>query len=883
MIDQLIIPDKKNDPRKHKKIKTRIIRPKHQEMLAACLIGLVAGLIAILIKKGVGWLSGIRIQTTYLLPTWIALPLFGIIGGFIAGFLVQYFAPSAYGSGIPQVKAVLAKVPIPLNLKVAIVKLIGSIATLGSGLPLGREGPTVQTATALSAQLSRWFPNLSKHRRQLIAAGAGAGLAAAFNAPIAGVLFVIEELLKDVSAITLGTAILACFIGDTVSHVLGEPNFKFLSQETLELMAELDAPTSSFALPDIPVCILLGIIAGLLGALFNKSILSSIRFYDKIFGSQMHWRGAIAGLITGTTIVILPNYFRDSAGLREMLLTGNISLAMAASIFVVIFGLVLVCYGSGVPGGLFAPALTLGGALGHIVGLSTQSWAVAQPTTYALVGMGAFFSAVVRVPVTSIVILTEMTTDFNLVLPLMISCVTSYLVGEQLFGASLYDRLLMLKGINLEKKISSSHPWLNHKVATVMQTKVETLSANMTIEAALEVFYRSKHGGFPVLENGKLVGILSHRDWHHILGYEDQKSLVREVMTPKPITISPTSTLNNALYLLNLNQINRLPVIEGDKLLGILTRNDLVKLEKANQLGQNILTPEPSFVVYQTRQPQIGKGRLLVLLENPETAMSLLRFGMAIAADKNYEVECLQVILVPSDASITQTPIKTGKTHLLMKKAVRLGKNWQVPVHTQVRVANDLGSATLETIRERNIDLIIMEYTRSQNPVNDSLFKLIQSLNCQIMFINMGKQSGEFLPTANTVIPATINHFKFNNWLVVNTVKAISEKTLELIPGLISLSKKPRIFTQILGISSENKIQLNQVDEFLKFHLNCQINIISEAIENIGVIKYIVHKHNCDIVIINLTSEELIKELANKHNLLTTSNDFLVIVIGVGG
>lgn len=883
MIDQLIIPERKPNLPKQKKSKTRIIRPEHQEMLAACFIGLVAGLIAVLVKKGVGWLGGIRIQTTYLLPNWIVLPLFGIIGGFVAGFLVQYFAPSAYGSGIPQVKAVLAQIPIPLNLKVAVVKLIGSIGTLGSGFPLGREGPTVQTATALSAQLSRWFPSLSHHRRQLIAAGAGAGLAAAFNAPIAGVLFVIEELLKDVSGITLGTAILACFIGDTVSEVLAEPNLRFLNLETLELVAELDAPTASFSLPDIPVFILLGILAGLLGALFNKSILSSITLYDKTFGSKIHWRGAIAGLITGTVIAILPIYFRDSAGLREMLLTGNISSAMAASIFVVGFGLVLVCYGSGVPGGLFAPALTLGGALGNIVGLLAQSWVVTQPTTYALVGMGAFFSAVVRVPVTSIVILTEMTADFNLVLPLMISCVISYLVGEQLFGGSLYDRLLMLKGINLEQKISNSRPWLDFKVATAMQTRVETLNAEMTIEEALQIFYRSQHGVFPVLENGLLVGFFSHREWHNIVKQQIPKNtLVQDVMTPRPIVVSPTSTLNNALHLLNLHQINRLPVTEGNKLVGILTRNDLVQLESGNQLNRDIFSSsEPSFVVDQTREPEVGKGRLLILLNNQETAMNLLRMGIAIASENNYEIECLQVILVLSDSSLKKTSVKTRKLRLFLEKAVILGKSRQVTVHTQIRVAYNLAAATIETIREQNISQIVMDYPHSRKIVNDNFVQLIQQNSCQLILIKWSKQPG-VLPNLSMSITAPIKSLKSNNLLVINTVKEFSLKTLENLKHLIDLPDKPRIFisqVKVLGISAENKIKLNQAREYLKQNLNCQINTIPEPIENIEAAKSLAQKHNCDIILVNLTSQELIKQITNKNNLLTTSNEFTVMLI----
>ena len=199
----------------------QLLQSKRLAIAEACLIGLVSGLAAVLLGQGVGWLGGWRQHLAHEFPVYIVLPAFGLLGGLLAGWIVERFAPAASGSGMSEVKAVLARVPMPLNLRIAIVKLIGSILVLGSGMPLGREGPTVQIGAALAAQLSRWVPTSPDHRRQLLAAGAGAGLAAAFNAPIAGVLFVVEELLQDISGITLGTAILASFIAAVVSRIYG--------------------------------------------------------------------------------------------------------------------------------------------------------------------------------------------------------------------------------------------------------------------------------------------------------------------------------------------------------------------------------------------------------------------------------------------------------------------------------------------------------------------------------------------------------------------------------------------------------------------------------------------------------------------------------------
>ena len=280
--------------------------------------------------------------------------------GFLAGWLVQRFAPEAAGSGIPQVKATLANVPLNLSWRVAIVKLFSAIIALGSGITLGRQGPTVQVGAGLAAGMSRWVPTSPDHRRQMIAAGAGAGLAAAFNAPIAGVLFIVEELLQDLSGLTLGTAIIASFIGGVVSRLLGGGS--------LDLNLELTRHSSQFSLPEIPFFLLLGLLAGLLGALFHQGLLFSIKIYRRLHVS-LSLRVALAGLISGLIVAMLPQNFRDNTGLRESIITGEANSSLAAIAFVAQFILTLVAFGSGAPGGLFAPSLILGSTLGYLVGV----------------------------------------------------------------------------------------------------------------------------------------------------------------------------------------------------------------------------------------------------------------------------------------------------------------------------------------------------------------------------------------------------------------------------------------------------------------------------------------------------------------------------------
>src|SRR5919199_3448735 len=640
----------------------------------ACLIGIVSGLSGVLLKQGAGWFGSWRVHASHLLPASLALPAIGLCLGLLCGFIIERLEPEATGSGIPQIKGALALFPIPLNLRVALVKLVTSILSMSAGLTLGRQGPTVHIGAALAAQLSHWVPTSPEHRRQMIAAGAGAGLAAGFNAPLAGILFVIEELLRDLSNLTLGTAILASFIGAVISRLLGG--------RTLDLNLQLSNLSSSFTAPEIPFYLLLGVLAGLLGALFNQGLLASLTLYDRL-NLSLPLKIGLAGMICGCVVALLPYSFRDNNGLRELLITGKASWQFTSFAFVAHFVLTLVSYGSGAPGGLFHPSLVMGAALGYLVGVAEfHLLGIGLATNYALAGMGAFFSAVSKVPITAIVIVFEITTDFNLVLPLMMTCGVSYLIADKLAKGSLYQRLLEWRGYTLPTRNVEQSSLAGLTAADLMQPKVETLASQMTLDEAVQAFSRSHHRGFPVVDDGDLVGIITQTD----IANATQNQLPGEtplakIMTPQPITVKPISSLSEVLFLLNRYQLSRLPVTDDRKLVGIITRADIIRAEADKLSGDTEQVeprPEPSYVVYQTRAPAVGKGRLLVTLANPQTAPVLLQLAASIARDRNYEIECLQVISIPRHHNPTQTAVSTTKSRRLLRMAVKLGHREEV-------------------------------------------------------------------------------------------------------------------------------------------------------------------------------------------------------------
>lgn len=832
----------------------------------ACLIGLVSGLSAVLLKQSVGWLGSLRIQASHLLPASFVLPTVGLCLGLLCGFIVERLAPEAMGSGIPQVKGVLAQFPIELNLRVALIKLVSTILSLSAGLTMGRQGPTVHIGAAIAAQLSQWVPTSPDHRRQMIAAGAGAGLAAGFNAPLAGILFVVEELMRDLSSLTLGTAILASFIGAVVSRLLGG--------RSLDLNLQLTNLNSSFTFPEIPFYLLLGVLAGLLGALFNQGLLKSLTLYDRL-NLSLPVRIGMAGMICGCVVALLPESFRDNNGLRLLLLTGEQGWQFTSLALVAYFILTLVSYGSGAPGGLFHPSLVLGSALGYLVGTAQEQLLhFGSPTSFALAGMGAFFSAVSKVPMTAIVIVFEMTTDFNLVLPLMITCVVSYLIADNLAKGSLYQRLLELKGYNLPAQATESSSLAGLTAADLMQRKVETLVSQMSLDDAVQAFSRSHHRGFPVVDDGELVGIITQTDIANATSRQlSGDTHLAEIMTPVPITVIPIDSLSQVLYLLNRYQLSRLPVTEGRHLVGIITRADIIRAEADKLSGTSSpigVTPEPSYVVYETRAPQVGRGRILVPLANPQTAPVLLQLAAAIARERNYEIECLQIISIPRSNNPAQTAVNTTRSRRLLRLAEKLGRDWEIPVHTQIRVSHDTAQAILETIKQRHINMIFMGWKGSPVKSPGRVFgnvvdTLIRSAPCDLVLVKLGY--GEEEQSDGTIIASCPLPVAWNRWLVPIAGGPNSSYALQLLPALAKLAVTPTLkVAQVFppSIMLPDTSGLEKAAFFLSQKLNTGVATI--PVRSYSVADAVIHlaeSDHCDVVVLGASREGLLQQVVH--------------------
>jgi CIC family chloride channel protein len=405
----------------------------------AALVGACAGLVALLFRIVLSSVDSARTQMIHwaqIHPGWgwvfpIGLAIIGSVGSVL---LTMRIAPEAAGSGIPHLKGVLQRLR-ELNWKrVLPVKFIGGVIAIGSGMALGREGPTVQMGGAIGDAISRLLKVQERERLTLISAGAGAGLAAAFNAPLSGLIFILEEVRQDFQPIVFGATFIAAVVADIISRI-GSGQYP-----VFEVPAYPVPPLTS-----LPFFIVLGLLAGLAGVVYNRSLIFSLDFFAKFNNRSRLLAIAVVGGLIGITGWFFPLFIGSGHGLAELTLKGTLVLGFIPLIFLLRFLLTTASYGSGAPGGIFAPLLVLGALIGLGLGEVFQLLApkfVPIPGVFAVVGMAAFFTAIVRAPLTGIMLIIEMTGNYEQMLPLLVSCFVAYIIAEAFKELPIYEALL---------------------------------------------------------------------------------------------------------------------------------------------------------------------------------------------------------------------------------------------------------------------------------------------------------------------------------------------------------------------------------------------------------------------------------------------------------
>lgn len=411
----------------------------------AALVGLLTGLLGVgflyLLDAGTSLRNGlIAALADWPAGTgWLLVSCLTAGAASLAASMVKHFSPTAGGSGVPYVEKILRTCERPRHARVLPVKFFGGLIALSSGLVLGREGPMVQMGAVVGEKLGRLFPGMRNAWKPLMAAGAGAGLATAFNAPAGGTIFILEEVLRKVTPLAFVLAAAATTAATCVQRGV----FHMAQDYTVPAMPEI--PVGAIGL-----FLVFGSVIGLLGAGYNRLLLSLLSLAQRLRSVPAAARAAAIGFVIGSIAWFLPAWVGGGDAITQNVLGGHFQIGLFIGIAALRFVIGPLSYAAGTPGGLFAPIIALGALLGAAAGCALQfvlPELVPSPVAFAVAGMAAFFTATIRAPITGIVICMEMTGCYSLLFPLLATCLAAYLVPTLFKNVPIYDALAAPRNI----------------------------------------------------------------------------------------------------------------------------------------------------------------------------------------------------------------------------------------------------------------------------------------------------------------------------------------------------------------------------------------------------------------------------------------------------
>jgi CIC family chloride channel protein len=493
-------------------------------------------------------------------------------GGLLVGPLVYFFAREAKGHGVPEVMESVALRGGVIRKRVVLVKTLASAISIGTGGSVGREGPIVQIGSAIGSTIGQALHVSADRMRALVGCGAAAGIAATFNAPIAGSMFALEVILGDFGLATfspivissvLATAVSRAFLGDTPAFIV--PAYQFVSAW------------------EFPIYLILGFFCAAVGVTFSKTLYRCEDLFESLKFPE-YLKPIIGGLILGVSGLLIPQILGVGYGAMDLALGQQLAWWLMLLLVAAKLLATSITIGSGGSGGIFAPSLYMGVMAGGFFGMVVHQLfpnVTASPGAYSIVGMGAVVSATTHGPLAAILILFEMTGSYEIILPLMFSCIIATIASGQLMKESIYTLKLVRRGIDIREGkevnvLKSMH------VKDVMSPHVETVSEEWSLERTSDKISKSKYNSFPVLNSeNKLCGILSFNDYSDAIFDEDLKFIVvaKDLATSDVVTVSSNDNLYTALEKISRNDISTLPVVSPNdpaQLVGIVTRRDVI-------------------------------------------------------------------------------------------------------------------------------------------------------------------------------------------------------------------------------------------------------------------------------------------------------------------
>ncbi len=561
-------------------------------ILTALVVGIGAGLGAVIFRRLIAWIQSFALENIFGLMEPIApfnYILIPAIGGLIVGLLIFYFAREAKGHGVPEVMEAVALRGGRIRPRVAVVKALASSICIGTGGSVGREGPIAQIGSAIGSTVGQLFKLSDERVKNLVACGAAGGIAATFNAPIAGSLFALEVILGQFHTTYFGAVVISAVTADVVAQFFeGDLRAFVVPEYTLVSPWEL------------VFYMILGAIAAIGAVIFVRSLYATEDLWDRVHLPE-YLKPALGGALLGVVGFLtfktggIPHIFGVGYGSITASLSNNLTVQITFWLFLSKMLATILTLGSGGSGGVFAPSLFMGAMLGSTFGkvVNLLFPAITAPAgAYALVGMSAFFGGAAHAPVTAILILFEMTGDYRIILPLMLATVMSTLIARILNKESIYTLKLSRRGVQLEQG-RDIDVMQGVQVQEIMTTDVDTVPLGMPLSSLAEAFERTHHHGFPVIDSGgNLIGVVTIQDLDKALnqaGMEDR--VVADIASLEDLLVAfPEEPVWEALRRLSVRDVGRLPVLEGKdsrRLVGVIRRNDIIRAYKVAMVNRS--------------------------------------------------------------------------------------------------------------------------------------------------------------------------------------------------------------------------------------------------------------------------------------------------------
>ncbi len=500
------------------------------------------------------------------------IPVIPAVGGLLAGPIIYYLAREAKGHGVPEVMDAVARKGGIIRPRVAGVKALASAICIGSGGSAGREGPIVQIGSAIGSTIGQVFRMSGNRVRVLVGCGAAAGISAVFNAPIAGIIFSLEIILGDFAIKTFAPVLISSVLASVVVRLFlgNHPAFEVPAYELISAW-------------EMPLYVILGVICGVIAVLFTRTLAWSETVFDKLkFNDAM--KPAIGGLLLGIIGIFYPQIFADGYVTIKAVLYGKTAVGLLLILIFLKIAATSLTLGSGNSGGIFAPSLFMGAMTGGAFGALVHHLfptVTATPGAYALVGMAALIGGAAHAPMTAILIIFEMTSDYWIILPLMVAVIFSTLVSRNLFEYSIYTVKLASRGIFL-KGGKDLMVLRSIKAFEVMDRKFETIRPWISLREIIHKVETSRETYFMMVDRDQhLLGIISFQDLRGVLTKPGLMDLVigEDIAHTDLVTISPDEDIEKVRNKFALQDMQLLPVVEnGNRIIGVVRYSDMMTI-----------------------------------------------------------------------------------------------------------------------------------------------------------------------------------------------------------------------------------------------------------------------------------------------------------------